>query len=444
MLFAICLQVLRRPILPSSGMRLLLGLLALWHCNWVAGAQMVDIDLWHSFTGLRSEAITQLAGQFNVSQSTWRVRPVYKSAPELLSLAFAAQREKRAPHMLQLDQAGAAALAANRNAYRPVQLVFQEGGYRLGTENYFPGTLDASMDTLGRVMSLPLGAATVAFYFNREIFVKAGLNPDKPPHTWREVQDAAAKIIDAEVSSCGFTSDRQAWVLVENILAMYDESIIEKAGPFSQVSALNFSNRLLMRHIGMLSSWAKSDLFSYFGPNNEAGERFAAGECAMLASSSALYAQLLARAPTRFGMVPMPVYDDYPHRLTLSSGSSIWILSGKPQKDYRGIASFLAYLSSPSARAQWHQQTGDLPLTRQAHQITQKSGFYERNPWADVALQLTRPARRSPSPLQQLPALARIRGILDQELEAVWAQHKTPKEALDDASVRSTRLLHGK
>ena len=108
------------------------------------------------------------------------------------------------------------------------------------------------------------------------------------------------------------------------------------------------------------------------------------------------------------------------------------------------MASFLAYLSSSEARAEWHQLTGDLPLTRQAYEITRKAGFYQRNPWAEVALQSARPARRSPSPLQRIPMLAQIRGILDNELEAVWAQHKTPKEALDDASERSTRLLHHK
>ncbi len=85
-----------------------------------------------------------------------------------------------------------------------------------------------------------------------------------------------------------------------------------------------------------------------------------------------------------------------------------------------------------------------MPLTRQAYEITRKSGYYQRYPWAEVALQSTRPARRTPSRLQQIPQLARIREILDDELEAVWAQHKTPKEALDDASERSTRLLHGK
>ncbi len=316
--------------------------MVLWHSTSAAPAQ-IDIDLWHGFTGLRGEAIARLARQFNASQTALRVRPVYKGGDgNLVGLALAAQREKRAPHLLQLGQASSATLAATRNAYRPAQLVLQEGGYRLRPDSYFPGSLDSSIDTMGRVMSLPLGAASVAFYFNREIFRKAGLDPDQPPHTWREVQDAAMKIIDAEVSSCGFASDRQTWVLVENILAMHEESVIEQAGPFSHVAALNFSNRLLVRHIGMLSSWAKSDLFSYFGPNNEAGERFAAGECAMLASSSALYPQLLAKSPGQFGMAPMPVYDDFPPHRTLSSGSSIWVLAGKTQKEYRGVASFLA------------------------------------------------------------------------------------------------------
>ena len=38
-------------------------------------------------------------------------------------------------------------------------------------------------------------------------------------------------------------------------------------------------------------------------------------------------------------------------------------------------------------QADWHQATGYLPVTMAAYELTRKSGFYEKNPGADVSVQ---------------------------------------------------------
>ena len=48
----------------------------------------------------------------------------------------------------------------------------------------------------GRVYGVPWLAGTRILFYNRELFAKAGLNPDKPPATWDELY-AAAKAVDA-------------------------------------------------------------------------------------------------------------------------------------------------------------------------------------------------------------------------------------------------------
>ncbi len=406
-----------------------------------------SLELWHGLSGVREQAMTTLVDGFNASQSTYRVRAMYKEIdPNFVTGVVSAQRAGRAPHMVHLDQASGQSLATYRNSIRPVQLVLQEASPALKAPKYLSGVIEPSRDTLGRIVSLPLGASTVAFFLNRELFVKAGLDPEAKLLTWHDVQAAALKIIDSEAAGCAFASDWQAWVLIENVLALHDQQYIEPAGPFSQISKLSFTNRLLVRHVGMLASWATSDIFSYFGPHGEAGERFAAGECAMLAGPSSLYPKMSASLGENLMMLPFPVYDDMssPQNRSLSSANSLWVLAGKPVKEYKGAGLFLAYLSRPEIQAQWHQSTGDLPLTAEAYEISRKAGFYVKQPWAEIPIRstgATGPARKITPPL---PQIGRIRDILDAELEAVWARHKTAKEALDDASERSTKLLRGK
>ena len=166
----------------------------------------------------------------------------------------------------------------------------------------------------------------------------------------------------------------------------------------------------------------------------------------MLAGPSSLYPRLSQSIGPRLNMLALPVYDDIssPQSRSLSSANSLWVLTGKATKDYKGVGLFLAYLSRPEVQAQWHQSTGDLPLTAQAYEMSRKSGFYQRQAWAEIPIRSTLAAGPARKIVPQLPQIGRVRDILDAELEAVWARHKTPKEALDDASERSTKLLSGK
>lgn len=418
--------------------------LLLVHGN--ASAQ-TNLELWHGLTGVRMDAMSRLVDGFNASQSAYQVIARFKDTnQEFVSDLVRDQRGGRAPHMVHLDQASGQTLATYRNLVRPVQIVMQEAAPRQKLPRYLPGVINTSTDTLGRVISLPLGASTVALYLNRTLLIKAGVNPDANLRTWRDLQDVALRIVDSESSGCAFASDRQAWVLIENVLAMHDQSFMETSGPYSQISKLNFTNRLLVRHVGMLASWESSQIFSYFGPHGEAGERFAAGECAMLTGPSSLYPRLSASLGTAIAMRPMPVYDDMtsPQSHSLSSANSLWVLTGKPGKDYKGVGLFLGYISRPAIQAQWHQSTGDLPLTTEAYEMSRKAGFYQRNPWAEIAIRSTGAAALPHRITPAIPQMRKVREILDRELEAVWARHKTPKEALDDASEFSTKLLHGK
>ncbi|MDP1840556.1 MAG: sn-glycerol-3-phosphate ABC transporter substrate-binding protein, partial [Reyranella sp.] len=91
-------------------------------------------------------------------------------------------------------------------------------------------------------------------------------------------------------------------------------------------------------------------------------------------------------------------------------------------------------LSSGPVQAKWHQETGYVPVSLAAAEITEKSGFYQKNPGRDVAVkELTlNPATENSKGLR-IGNFVQIRDIVDGELEAVWSGKKDAKTALDDA-----------
>src|SRR6202012_860554 len=122
-------------------------------------------------------------------------------------------------------------------------------------------------------------------------------------------------------------------------------------------------------------------------------------------------------------------------------GASLWVLSGKDPEGYKGVAKFLAYLATPQVAAKWHQDTGYLPVTTAAYQLTQQQGFYEKNPGSDTAIKQM--LNEPPLPFTKglrLGNMPQIRTVIDEELEQVCADKKTPKDALDSSVSRGNDL----
>ncbi|MDD5449432.1 MAG: extracellular solute-binding protein [Candidatus Omnitrophica bacterium] len=56
-----------------------------------------------------------------------------------------------------------------------------------------------------RVYGIPWLAGTRVVFYNKDLFIKAGLDPERPPQTWQELLDAAKKIHDPKKGIWGFS-----------------------------------------------------------------------------------------------------------------------------------------------------------------------------------------------------------------------------------------------
>src|SRR2546429_9930088 len=111
-------------------------------------------------------------------------------------------------------------------------------------------------------------------------------------------------------------------------------------------------------------------------------------------------------------------------------------MSGKSKDEYKGVAKFLSFLSQPEIQAEFHQATGYLPITMAAYELTKKSGFYDKNPGTNVAVEQMIVKTTANSRGVRAGNFPQIRDVMDEELEAGWAGKKTAKEGLDDATTR--------
>ncbi|MGW4803268.1 extracellular solute-binding protein [Kitasatospora sp. NPDC004272] len=96
-----------------------------------------------------------------------------------------------------------------------------------GLADIKPALQDVFKGRDGKVYGLPTGNYSMGLVYNRELFTKAGLDPDKPPTSWDEVRTAAQKITalgDGTVGYADFSKNNQGgWHLTSWIYSLGGE-----------------------------------------------------------------------------------------------------------------------------------------------------------------------------------------------------------------------------
>jgi sn-glycerol 3-phosphate transport system substrate-binding protein len=404
-----------------------------------------EITFWHAMGGALGEKTKEIAEAFNKTQNEYRVNAIYKgNYTETMTAAIAAFRARQQPHVVQVFEVGTATMMAAKGAVKPVHELMTEAGGKFDAGAYIPAVTGYYTTPDGKMLSLPFNSSTPVLYYNKDAFKKAGLDPARPPRTWPEVGEAGKKL-QASGLACGFTTDWQSWIQLENLSAWHNVPFATKANGFGGLDTeLRFNSPLHVKHIAQIAEWQKTKLFDYGGRRNEATAKFTNAECGMLTESSAGYASVKRTSKFDFGIAPLPYWPDAQGapQNTIIGGASLWAMAGHSPQVYRGVARFFTYLSSPEVQAEWHQFSGYLPITRAAYELTRKQGFYDKNPGTDVSIQqMTGKTPTENSKGLRLGNMAQIRDVIDEELEAVWAGRKSAKDGLDTAVRRGNELL---
>lgn len=403
-----------------------------------------EIQWWHAMSGPLGEWVNDLAKQYNESQKEFKVVPTYKGGyDESMTAAIAAFRAGNAPDILQVFEVGTATMMASKGAIKPVGEVMTMGGAKFDPSVYIPAVAGYYTAPNGQMLSFPFNSSTTIFYYNKDAFKAAGLDPNKAPSTWPEVMAAADKL-KASGHKCPFTTSWTSWTQLESFSTWHNTLFATENNGFGGTKArLAIDSPLHLRHFENLAKMAKDGTFVYKGRGNKADASFPAGECAMMTGSSGLYARVSKDAKFAYGISALPYYADVKGapQNTVIGGASLWVMAGKPAANYKGVASFFNFLSDTKVQSESHKRTGYLPITMAAYKLTEASGFYEKNPGTDVAVtQMIRKTTEKSRGIR-LGNFVQVRTIIDEETEEIWAGKKTPKQALDAAVKRSNEQL---
>ncbi|UEQ28042.1 sn-glycerol-3-phosphate ABC transporter substrate-binding protein UgpB [Proteus mirabilis] len=403
-----------------------------------------EIEWWHAMGGALGQKVNQIASDFNASQSEYVIKPVYKGTyPETMTSAVAAFRAKNQPAIVQVFEVGTASMMGAKKAVFPVYQLMEKTNEPFDPNSYLSTVTAYYTTSDGKMISLPFNSSTPVLYYNKALFKQAGI--EQPPKTWKEMGTVSQKLLDAGVK-CGFTTTWQSWTQIENFGARNNLPIATKNNGFDGTdTSFLFNQAPFVTHIQRMADWSKSGIFKYGGRQSDAMPLFYTQECAMVMESSAGFAGIKENMKgIDIGVSQLPYDDtlvDKPAN-SIIGGASLWVMAGRPDAEYNGVAKFFTYLSSPEVQADWHQATGYLPVTKAAYALTQQQEFYQKNPGADTAiLQMTTSDSTANSKGLRFGNFLQTREIVDEELEKVWSGKQSAQAALDNAVKRGNEQL---
>ena len=410
-------------------------------------AEPIDIQWWHAMRGSRGEVVQEIVDGFNSSQSEYRVVPIYKGAyDEVINAGVAAVRAKKQPHILQAFEVGTQTMMLSGAIY-PVYTLMADNGYKIDWSQYLQPVLSYYMNADGHLMSMPFNSSTPVMYYNVDLFKKAGIAAlsKETPITWDELGDITGKLVKSGVKG-GLVTAWQSWTQIENYSAMHNIPFASKANGYEGLDTeLMINNDKVVNHIARLKTWMTDKRF-YYG-----GQKYQGPKSEFIAQNAGVYIDSISgiaklkKAVNDFAwdVAPLPVesWMKEPQN-SIIGGASLWIFKGLPEKDYAGVAAFLNYLAGSKSQILWHKATGYFPITLTAYEQLKSEGYYKKNPLQEVGIkQLTRRIPTKISRGLRLGYFVQIRNIINEELELVWNDSKTPQEAMDSAVNRSNKKL---
>src|SRR5271167_5142370 len=177
----------------------------------IASADPNELQWWHAMTAVNADRVNKIAADFNASQSEYKVVPVFKGTyAETMNAGVAAYRAGSAPHIIQIVEVGTATMMGAKGAVKPVYQLMAESGEPFDSNAYLPAVTAYYSTVDGKMLSLPFNSSTAITYWNKALFKKAGLDPEKPPKTWPETFAVAEKLRAAGVP-CGLTAGWISW-----------------------------------------------------------------------------------------------------------------------------------------------------------------------------------------------------------------------------------------
>lgn len=425
--------------------RLLIGLawaLSVFLVPQAAPAAKVQITWWHAMSGSNGKIVDAIVKDFNDANPEFELKALYSgSYEETLTRYITAYRSKKAPNLVQSYEVGTQTMLSSGAVVPVYQIPGMVGEkwdwaqYVIPITNYYQSG--------GNLWSMPFNSSTAMMYYNKDLFAKAGLDPNRPPATWEELEAQGKKLIASGAVKHALSFGWPDWQF-EQMFATHNQLFANNDnGRKGLATKVLINDEFGVKVLDMWVRLAKQGIFIYGGPEYSANSAFQGGQIAMLMQSTSSLAGITKGSKFKVGTAFLPRLAGYPSGNSVIGGASLWVTKGQSKDELRAVWAFLKYLAQPKVAVAWHKGTGYFPAVNAAVGDLLNEGWFSKDPnYLTAFLQILSGRRDTAAAAGvRLGPFVQIRELERTAIEKAVAGKLSPKAALDEAARKADQLL---
>jgi sn-glycerol 3-phosphate transport system substrate-binding protein len=303
-------------------------------------------------------------------------------------------------------------------------------------KSFYPGFMENSQ-TGGKTWGIPFQRSTVVLYYNKEAFKEAGLDPSKPPATWKEMVDYAQKLTKRDASgrvtqwgvqipSSGFPYWLFQGLAIENGVNLMNaagtETYYDKP---AVIEALQYWVDLVKKykvHPEGIVEWGTTP------------KDFFERKVAMMWTTTGNLTNVRSNAKFDFGVAMLPANKE---RGSPTGGGNFYLFKKSTPAQREAAFKFIKWVTTPQRAAQWGIDTGYVAVRADAWETPAMKQYVAGFAPAAVARDQLPYAKAELSTHDN----QRVTKALNDGLQAALTGTKTPEQALKDAQREAERLL---
>ncbi len=383
-----------------------------------------------------TKVIDGFAEAFNAAHPGVKVTPIYAGTyQETLVKALTADKSGKPPATSVLLSTDMFTLI-DEDAIVPIDGFIKTDADRAWLKGFYPAFM-ANSQTGGKTWGVPFQRSTVVMYYNKDAFREAGLDPNKPPATWKELKAAAQKLTKKDASgnvtqygiqipSTGFP-----YWLLQTLTTPNDVLLANEAGTqvtFDQpqvIEALQFWVDLGKEgvHPKGVVEWGTTP------------KDFFEKKAAIIVTTTGNLTNVKNNAKFDFGVAP--IAGNRRKGGSPTGGGNFYIFKKAPKAQQEAAFRFIEWVTQPERAAQWSIDSGYVAVSPAAYDTPALKKYGQEFPPALVARDQLKVAVAEFSTHEN----QRVTKLLNDAIQAALNGTKTPAQALKDAQREADRIL---
>lgn len=344
-----------------------------------ASGDKIAITFWHAMGGTNGEVTQQLIDDFNASQNEIVVTGEYQGTyDDTITKLKAAMQSGNMPDVCQMYDVGTKFMVDSGYVV-PVEDMFETTGYDKGT---VMEVITSYYSVDGKQYAMPFNVSTPMLFYNKDVFEKAGLDPDTPPATYDEVLEFSKKIVESGAAPVGYSQAIYGWFFEQQLAGIGAYYGNNENGRADAVTAVDFDqNGGGLKVFRMWKDMYDSGFSADYGTTTaDTQTAFFSGQVGMIIESTAILANAAASSDFEIGTGYLPKIEENEKGGVIIGGASLHMMDTGDKAREEAAWKFIEFCTTAEEQAKWSMGTGYFAINPDAYETEDMKAYIEENP----------------------------------------------------------------